>query len=84
MGGREILKYTCDVRSDRKLPILIKNTVMTISSCKICNIYPPPRSYHCSICNACVMKFDHHCPWVGNCVGLRNHRFFVGFIVFIL
>jgi len=48
--------------------------------CDKCLSFRPPRAHHCSICNACVMRMDHHCPWVGNCVGHKNHKFFVCFL----
>jgi len=51
--------------------------------CKKCNKPKPPRTHHCSICKKCVLKMDHHCPWLNNCVGLRNYRYFICFLLWL-
>lgn len=47
------------------------------TTCRKCREVRPERAHHCSVCNICVMRMDHHCPWTGNCVGFRNHKFFL-------
>eukprot|EP00831_Metopus_contortus_P027595 TRINITY_DN23166_c0_g1_i1.p1 TRINITY_DN23166_c0_g1~~TRINITY_DN23166_c0_g1_i1.p1 ORF type:complete len:344 (-),score=16.15 TRINITY_DN23166_c0_g1_i1:122-1153(-) len=49
--------------------------------CETCSRWRPPKASHCRMCNNCVKGFDHHCAFVNNCIGIRNMRFFVGFLI---
>lgn len=49
--------------------------------CQKCQNYKPPRSHHCRVCQRCVLRMDHHCPWTNNCVGHRNYRTFLVFLL---
>lgn len=36
--------------------------------------YKPVRAHHDSVTGRCIVKMDHYCPWVGNAVGIMNHK----------
>ena len=48
--------------------------------CFYCKVIKSTRTFHCMICGKCVEKFDHHCVYINNCLGYRNHKYFIMFL----
>ncbi|KAL0229819.1 hypothetical protein PCE1_003383 [Barthelona sp. PCE] len=66
-----------------RAPICIEQSSESrIRYCTKCCAWKPDRSHHCSVCNRCVMWYDHHCPYIAACVGAKNRKFFVQFLIY--
>lgn len=48
--------------------------------CSYDEVMKTETSFHCNTCGRCVEHFDHHCPFINNCLGYRNHKYFMVFI----
>ena len=63
-------------------PSLQAKSTGELRFCKKCQSRKPDRTHHCSTCKQCVLKMDHHCPWLATCVGLRNYKAFLLFLIY--
>ncbi|RLV94261.1 Palmitoyltransferase ERF2 [Spathaspora sp. JA1] len=52
-----------------------------VKYCASCHIWRPPRTSHCSTCQVCILSHDHHCIYLNNCIGERNYRYFLWFLL---
>lgn len=50
--------------------------------CSKCQKTIPIRCVHCNTCGRCCLRKDHHCPWLGICIGMNNHFFFILLLIF--
>ncbi|NXA18533.1 ZDH13 Palmitoyltransferase, partial [Ibidorhyncha struthersii] len=51
--------------------------------CTSCLVRKPLRSMHCLACNSCVARYDQHSLWIGQCIGIGNHRYYLLFLSFL-
>lgn len=50
--------------------------------CHVCHYQKPRHVHHCSRCKRCILKMDHHCMFLMNCIGYKNRKTFLGFLVY--
>lgn len=58
----------------------LDNNLDLINLCTYDEVIKSETSFHCMFCGRCVEFFDHHCPFINNCLGYRNHKYFLVFI----
>ncbi|XP_035184658.1 palmitoyltransferase ZDHHC13 isoform X1 [Oxyura jamaicensis] len=51
--------------------------------CTSCLVRKPLRSVHCLACDSCVARYDQHSLWIGQCIGMGNHRYYLLFLLFL-
>ncbi|XP_034027100.1 probable palmitoyltransferase ZDHHC12 isoform X2 [Thalassophryne amazonica] len=68
--------------SDEEVESMVPRSLTPrLRRCGYCLLQQPMRAKHCQTCKQCVRRYDHHCPWIENCVGERNHRWFLVYLL---
>ena len=62
-------------------PIYQNSMYYKFRNCSTCQLARTPKASHCDRCGHCVQGWDHHCVALNNCVGVRNIRSFVIFLI---
>ncbi|RCK56517.1 Palmitoyltransferase ERF2 [Candida viswanathii] len=58
-----------------------KHQGIQVKYCTTCHVWRPSRTSHCGICDICVLNHDHHCIFLNNCIGQRNYKYFLWFLL---
>ncbi|KAG7661305.1 ERF2 [[Candida] subhashii] len=64
------------------LPYKVKGEKVQVKYCSTCHIWRPPKTSHCGVCEVCILNHDHHCIYLNNCIGERNYKYFLWFLLF--
>lgn len=66
---------------DQKDPVYKDAAYYQFRNCSTCKQTRTPKASHCGACGYCVQGWDHHCTALNNCIGHRNMRSFVAFLI---
>uniref|UniRef100_A0A8C3JAK1 Palmitoyltransferase n=1 Tax=Calidris pygmaea TaxID=425635 RepID=A0A8C3JAK1_9CHAR len=61
----------------------LKNLRYLPTAFLLSSVRKPLRSLHCPACDSCVARYDQHSLWIGQCIGIGNHRYYLLFLSFL-
>ncbi len=50
--------------------------------CRKTRLYKPDRAHFCRATRRLILRYDHHCIFVDASIGLRNHKYFIQFLMY--